>query len=584
MAFALSQNNKVPDMESTVLETEKTEVSDVVKSSTVEDVELNNTNTKPEPLSWQTYAAILTLMFQYNSYLFTLSMPPAILAFINADLGPDSNYIWITVSWNLCAAVLVTTSGRIADIFGRRWFLITGACIGVIGAIVGATAKNIPTMIASGILFGIGGGFQEMCFSAVQELVPNRQRFFLLGCLEVSNMPAQFSALIAYAFVAHSSIGWRACYWWCFSWEVSSAILLFLFYHPPSFETKHQVDHKTKLQLLTELDYVGLVLFSAGCAIILMGINWGGSLHPWKSAACIAPIVIGGASLIALGFWEVYADLKYPILPPKLFRQWRSFTAVLAVVFVGGMLYYSNAVLWPRISTLLFVPADDLILRGLYANMSALAVMVAAIYCMAVMPWVGHEQWQLIGLACLQTAFIGGFSSLKIHEKGKAIAFLLIAGAAASSVNQIAFGMVSLGIEDQTDIGVAVGLVSTSRLLGGAVASAIYVAIYTNKFSEEIPGHIAHVAASTGFQGSTSALLAAAIKNTEAAYEAVPGITANIISACQLAVKYAYVDAFSLTYKVAIAFGGAAIIASLCTRNVEQKKKSNDRAVRLENE
>ncbi|OAL37167.1 hypothetical protein AYO20_03645 [Fonsecaea nubica] len=571
MAFGLSQNNKVAHMESTALETEKTEVSDVVKSSTVEDVELNTTtHTKPEPLSWQTYAAILTLMFQYNSYLFTLSMPPAILAFINADLGPDSNYIWITVSWNLCAAVLVTTSGRIADIFGRRWFLITGACIGVIGAIVGATAKNIPTMIASGILFGIGGGFQEMCFSAVQELVPNR-------CLEVSNMPAQFSALIAYAFVAHSSIGWRACYWWCFSWEVSSAILLFLFYHPPSFETKHQVDHKTKFQLLTELDYVGLVLFSAGCAIILMGINWGGSLHPWKSAACIAPIVIGGASLIALGFWEVYADLKYPILPPKLFRQWRSRVC-------GWYAIYSKAVLWPRISTLLFVPADDLILRVLYANMSAFAVMVAAIYCMAVMPWVGHEQWQLIGLACLQTAFIGGFSSLKIHEKGKAIAFLLIAGAAASSVNQIAFGMVSLGIEHQTDIGVAVGLVSTSRLLGGAVASAIYVAIYTNKFSEEIPGHIADVAASTGFQGSTSALLAAAIKNTEAAYEAVPGITANIISACQLAVKYAYVDAFSLTYKVAIAFGGAAIIASLCTRNVEQKKKSNDRAVRLENE
>ena len=79
------------------------------------------------------------------------------------------------------AAVIVTVSGRLADIFGRRWFLITGAAVGCIGSLVGATAQNIPTMIASGVLFGFGGGFQEMCFSCVQELVPNRYRFTVLG-------------------------------------------------------------------------------------------------------------------------------------------------------------------------------------------------------------------------------------------------------------------------------------------------------------------------------------------------------------------------------------------------------------------
>lgn len=79
------------------------------------------------------------------------------------------------------AAVVVTVSGRLADIFGRRWFLISGAVLGCIGALVGATAKNIPTMIISGVIFGLGGGFQEMCFSCVQEMVPNRYRFAILG-------------------------------------------------------------------------------------------------------------------------------------------------------------------------------------------------------------------------------------------------------------------------------------------------------------------------------------------------------------------------------------------------------------------
>lgn len=34
------------------------------------------------------------------------------------------------------------------------------------------------------------------------------------------------------------------------------------------------------------------------------------------------------------------------------------------------MLYYSMQVLWPRQSALLFVPANDPIMRGLYANLT----------------------------------------------------------------------------------------------------------------------------------------------------------------------------------------------------------------------
>jgi MFS family permease len=74
-------------------------------------------------------------------------------------------------------------SGRLADIFGRRWFLIAGAFISTIGAIVGATSQSINQSIASGVLFGLGGGMQEMVFSCIQELVPNNKRFLTIGTL-----------------------------------------------------------------------------------------------------------------------------------------------------------------------------------------------------------------------------------------------------------------------------------------------------------------------------------------------------------------------------------------------------------------
>lgn len=111
-------------------------------------------------------------------------MPSTILSYINEDLGPDPNYTWITVSWNLVAAVVVTVSGRLADIFGRRYFLIAGAALGCIGALVGATAHNINQMIASGVLFGLAGGFQEMCYGCIQELVPNKWRIVTIGAFD----------------------------------------------------------------------------------------------------------------------------------------------------------------------------------------------------------------------------------------------------------------------------------------------------------------------------------------------------------------------------------------------------------------
>ncbi|CAG8979206.1 hypothetical protein HYALB_00011686 [Hymenoscyphus albidus] len=495
-------------------------------------------------------------------------MPPAVLAFIIAELGPDKNNIWITISWNLVAAVVVTVSGRLADIFGRRWFLITGAALGCIGSIVGATANHIPSMIISGVIFGLGGGFQEMCFSCVQELVPNRYKFTVLGITEIANTPAMFSALISYAFIAYLELGWRTCYYWCFAFEFASLVFLFLFYKPPTFETKHQEDHKTKLELLKELDFLGLITFTAGCTLLLVGITRGGTTAPWNSVSVLAPIVVSGPLFISLGFWEVYAPLRHPILPTRLFKKWRE--------------------LWPRISALLFVSTNDIIIRGLYANMTSFSTILSSIYCMAVMPWVGHERWQLMFLVTTQTAFTGALSSLTIIDMGRAIAFVLLAGMTASSCSPLIAGTFFSSLEDIPTLifasGVALVIVSTSRLIGGAVAGAIYTSIYTNHYASSIPEKLGFYTSSAGFTGSFESLLKASANNTVAAYQKVSGVTPAVIQAAQLAVKESYVEGFKLVFLVAIGFGVFAIGAAYCTRIVDVGRKSNEQAAKLENE
>jgi hypothetical protein len=129
-----------------------------------------------------------------------------------------------------------------------------------------------------------------------------------------------------------------------------------------------------------------------------------------------------------------------------------------------------------------------------------------------------------------------------------------------------------------------VGLISTFRLLGGAVATAIYTSIQSSRFVSVLPGWVAGAAEATGFQGSLSALITAATANTPAAYRAVNGISNSTIAAVQTAVKEANLEAYKLVYLVAIAFGAVAISAAFSTKSVDEKSRSGVIAAKLENE
>lgn len=116
---------------------------------------------------------------------------------------------------------------------------------------------------------------------------------------------------------------WRSAYYYLLAYEVVTVIFVCLFYHPPSSETKHKHDGKTRMEIIKRLDYIGLAIFTAGCCLFLVGLSFRGTTHPWKSAATITPIVLGLLLLVGLGFYEAFADIEYPILPPRLFKRVR---------------------------------------------------------------------------------------------------------------------------------------------------------------------------------------------------------------------------------------------------------------------
>lgn len=533
--------------------------------------------------------AYFALCCQINAYIMTLLVPGAMLTAINAELGPNNNYTWITLCWPLGASVFVSIGGRLTDIFGRRYFMITGALISIAGTLVGANGKSIPMMIVSGALFGIGSGFQELCYACAQEIVPNRYRVMAVGGLDVSLALAFTSPVVAYAIAGHyPNVGWRGAYWYLFAFHSFAFVMLFLFYRPPDYKTKHREDGKTRWQLLGELDYVGLLLFLSGGVLFLLGINFGGRTYPWKSAGCIAPIVVGFCCFVAVGFWCAYANLKYPLFPPKLFKQVREFDMVIVVCFVGGMLYYSMNVLWPRQSQAFFIePTAPVVMKGVWAIIFSCGTWSAGLITVFICSRLHHEKWQLVAFTVVQTALIGSMASVGSDDETQAIVTVVITAATITPPQLLSFTMLSFGLTDQADLGVAVGLAGTFRLFGGAVATAIYTAIYSNRQLQTLPGFMTQAITDSGVAYSDallSGLVKAATTNTLAAYEKVAGVTPQLAALAIDATKQSYVKGFSLVYLVAIAFGVLAAGASLCTVSTDRSKKNNQRAVIMMNE
>lgn len=279
-----------------------------------------------------------------------------VLSLINKELGPSKDIIWVAFIYSLLLAVGFTLFGRFTDIFGRRWCCIGGACFGLLGSILGATANSIGQLIAGAAFIGIGASTQMSYNITTGELVPMKYRFLANSIMFVFCIPGSgFGPAVATSFILKTRVGWRGIYYLLISTNGASLVGIVAFYFPPTFKMKH---HDASLwTLIKNMDYGGVFLYTAGLLLLLMGLSWGDTLHPWKSAAVIAPIVVGILCLVALGFYEVYMPLEEPLVPPHLFKN-IPWVASIVLLGLSAGVYYAFAIVWPQMVSILYANGD----------------------------------------------------------------------------------------------------------------------------------------------------------------------------------------------------------------------------------
>ncbi|KAK4949108.1 hypothetical protein LTR10_012481 [Elasticomyces elasticus] len=222
-----------------------------------------------------------------------------ILSLINADLGPDPNYIWISLIYNARPYPFESQADTLS--------MIGGAILGVVGTIICATSQSINVLIGGNVICGVANATQMSFHVVMGELVPLRYRYkinailYSMSALDlaspfsliaiVSCIPASaLGGIIAYSFVVHyPTVSWRGPYYLLIAINALALICWVLFYYPPNFRNLHvdQGDKSKKAFWIKHYDYVGTVLFAAGFVMFTIGLNSGVLLDSWTMKANI---------------------------------------------------------------------------------------------------------------------------------------------------------------------------------------------------------------------------------------------------------------------------------------------------------
>ncbi|KAF2260865.1 MFS general substrate transporter [Lojkania enalia] len=491
-----------------------------------------------------------------------------ILGLINADIGPDPNVVWVALSYTLTSAVTLTIIGRVSDIFGRRWIFVGGAALGVIGSIICATAQNVNTLIGGTTIMGIAAATQLSYFYVMGELVPMKYRlagnaFCYLFCFPGSGVaPVISNAFIKY----HPTVGWRGCYYVLIGINGASFLCWFFFYHPPTFAMKHG-RNASVLEYVKQFDYVGTTLYTGGLLIFMMGLSWGGSVYPWESSHVIATLVVGAVALIAFVLYECYVDLEEPLVPMKLFSNY-GWNASVLLTGLGASVYYAFAIVWPSMVAVLY--SDGGVMNSAWlSSLVGLCIVMGQVVGGFAGKSIGYLKWQAVVTFVLGGIFFGSMATCGVGTKSRASALLSFGVFFVGWGEGLAITIVTLAAKDQFALGTASGVAGSIRFLISSIASAVYTVILSNRLAETIPAQVPPAVINAGLPASSVADFIAAFSVGAPAFQAVPGITDEILAIGTSAYQHANADAYRTIFFSNIAFSGVAIICSLLLPNVD---------------
>jgi EmrB/QacA subfamily drug resistance transporter len=292
-------------------------------------------------------ALMLTLLLEALDQTVVSTALPRI---IGALQGFD-RYTWAVTSYTLASTTMIPIVGKLSDQFGRKWFLIIGTVIFLLGSVLAGASQTMNQFIAFRALQGLGAGIGiGLVFTVVGDIFPPAERPRWQGI---------FGVVYGFASVVGPTLGgwltdhgpllgtlvtdvtrWRWIFYINLPVGVIALVGLLLFL-PTNVSLRST--RYSGWAAVRRIDFMGAVLAAAATICLLLGLTWGSDqTYAWSSPQVIGILVAAGVLFVLFIVVERFA--VEPILPLDLFRnQVFAASAVLSLlqlmVLVGLVLY-----------------------------------------------------------------------------------------------------------------------------------------------------------------------------------------------------------------------------------------------------
>ncbi|TVY82674.1 Trichothecene efflux pump TRI12, partial [Lachnellula suecica] len=493
--------------------------------------------------------------------IFGFILVTPILVQLSGKLGGETISFWVPSGWAAAAAVGFSIAGRISDIFGRRYVILVGQALSVIGGIVGGTSKTMNQLIAGEVILGASIGTISVAYAGISEILPNKYRGMGLAWTEFNLASwAIPGTLLANAMISDAT--WRIMFYLAIGFATFSLVGTAFVYYPPAHP---RPDNKTKWQEFKELDFIGVFLFVAGLIVFLFGLNSGGNAYPWGNAGTLAPLILGLFVFLAAFAYD-FTLAKDPLFPWYLFRSFREFSSLIVLVFVAGMVFFAASAL--NAQTILYLHTPDPIKIGLYSIPSGAGQFVGGVLIPALIHYIKHVHFQLTFAVFMQTLFFGLAALITPTNLNYLMAIQFLAMLPFAWITLACYTTASLHVP-QRDLGIAIGLIGTFRSLGGAVGSVVFSSIFTQTAAKQIVTRITETATSANVTPASIPALVAAAKLAILGVpgQVVEGVQEGVFEKCVMAARLGYAYSLRVTWLASIPFGVIAAVSAIVVRD-----------------
>ena len=290
---------------------------------------------------WPLAAVLISLMLTLLLAALDQTIVSTALPKIIGELQGFDRYTWVVTAYLLAETTVIPIIGKLSDQFGRKWFLIAGVVIFLIGSALSGASRTMNQLIIFRGLQGVGAGF---LFALIFTLIGD-----IFSPAERARWQGLFSAVFALASVVGPTLGgwitdnttWR----WVFYVNLPLGLiaLVMLFFRLPNTISARST-HYTGWAAIRRIDVAGAVAAAGATVCLLLGLSWGGQTYPWNSAQVIG--TLAGSVLLYVAFFFIERSVAEPILPLDLFKN-QIFATGALISLIVSMAFFAVVIYLP---------------------------------------------------------------------------------------------------------------------------------------------------------------------------------------------------------------------------------------------